>query len=173
MNPRDAETHASTADMPLPLRRHTSVRWLACILTGLAVGMVGTLAHRMGASHDVPYGLLLALALVTVSTWLARARAGATGLALHLIASSGLAWMVAMGFGGDVLTPIGFGDGSGLPYFSEHVGYLWLFGMVIVQLVVLFLPRRWFAAGPRDGERAGDGSDNRKAAVAKDEGTKR
>ncbi|WEV72896.1 hypothetical protein [Bifidobacterium sp. ESL0790] len=159
MNPRPVETEpaqtgdaaataaaasAVKADLPWSFSPHFAVRWLVCIVAGIIVGIIGTLAHRMGAAYNFPYGLVLALLIVAISTWSARARSGVTGLALHLIASSATAWLVAMGFSGDVLTPIGFGDGSSVPYFSEHVGYMWLFGMVIVQLVFLFLPRQWF-----------------------------
>lgn len=149
MNPRSVESdiaEAATAgsDVSWSFRLHFLVRWLVCIVAGIFVGVIGTLGHRMGAAYNVPYGLVLALAIVAISTWSARARSGVTGLALHLIASSAMAWLIAMGFSGDVLTPIGFGDGASVPYFSEHVGYIWLFGMVIVQLIFLFMPRQWF-----------------------------
>ena len=52
----------------------------------------------------------------------------------------------------DALTPVGF-SGSSVPYFSQRVGYLWLIGCIVVQLMLMFLPARWFAITPKtDGK---------------------
>lgn len=37
--------------------------------------------------------------------------------------------------------------------FSQRVGYLWLIGCIVVQLMLMFLPARWFAITPKtDGK---------------------
>ncbi len=52
------------------------------------------------------------------------------------------------------MIPVGFGDGASMPFFSEHVGYFWLYGVLVIPLVMLVLPKRWFAVPPRlDDER--------------------
>ena len=31
-----------------------------------------------------------------------------------------------------------------MPFFSQHAGYIWLYGLILVQVVLLILPARWF-----------------------------
>jgi hypothetical protein len=141
------------AGVPWSHRQNAAVRALICVVSGMLSALFGTIAHRMGARYDIPYGLVVALAIVMLSTWCARSRSGVTGLALHLIFSSATAWGLALGLGGDMLTPIGFG--ASVPFFSAHVGYMWLFGMIVAQMVVLFLPPSWFVVKNGDSVQAG------------------
>ena len=140
--------------MPWSHRLPAWARLLIDLIVGVAVGMVGTMAHRMGASANIPYGLVLAYALVAISTWSARSRDGVTGLALHLIGSSLMVWTVMAGYGpgGDAMIPVGFGDSASLPYFSDNAGYFWLYGVVLIPLVMLASPKRWFTMPPRDAD---------------------
>ena len=121
---------------------------LITLLAGAASAGIGTLAHRMGASMNIPYGLVIAFLILVISTWCARSRMGAVGIGVHLIASSTMAWGIAIcGVNGSALTPVGF---SGeVPFFSRNVGYIWLYGLVVVQVVMLFLPRSWFTMPAR------------------------
>ncbi|MDN6272063.1 MAG: hypothetical protein L0J23_05220, partial [Bifidobacterium crudilactis] len=74
----------------------------------------------------------------------ARSRSGVVGAAFHLIASSAMAWLMAFpGPGGDVLVPVG-GKGVFLSFFGLHAGYIWLFGLIVLQLAMMVLPGRWF-----------------------------
>lgn len=131
------------SDKPWSHRQTYAIRLLISFGAGLGVGIIGTLAHRMGALHNIPYGLVLALLVVAVSAWCARSRAGVVGLGMHLISSSGIAWLIATGWpNGSALVPIGFG--GSVPYFSEHVGYIWLIGIIIVQCLMVFFPISWF-----------------------------
>ncbi|MCH3974029.1 MULTISPECIES: alcohol dehydrogenase [Bifidobacterium] len=153
-NDRDAHNE-SVRFLPWSHQLDAPLRALICVVAGMGVAIVGTFAHRMGAAQNIPYGLVLALVIVGLSTWCARSRSGAIGLALHLIASSAVAWLMAMGYPhGDVVTPIGFG--VPMPYFSEHVGYFWLFGMIVVQVALLMMPARLFIM---PGRRADDDYD--------------
>lgn len=129
---------------PWSHRQNTLVRSLITVLAGALSAFVGTFAHRMGADMNIPYGLVLAFALIILSTWCARARLGVVGLALHLIVSSMAAWGLALTTtSGKALIVAGFqGD---MPYFTQHAGYIWLYGLVLVQVVMLILPSRWFA----------------------------
>jgi hypothetical protein len=98
----------------------------------------------MGAEENVPYGLLISFALVGMSAWAARSRSGVLGAGFHLLASSAIAWVMAFpGPAGDVLVPVG-GKGVFLSFFGLHAGYIWLFGMIVLQLVLLVLPNRCF-----------------------------
>ncbi|WP_081963391.1 hypothetical protein [Bifidobacterium pullorum] len=154
---------------PWSHRQPYALRILITIASGVAVGVIGTLAHRMGAAQNIPYGLLLAFLLLGISTWCARARSNAVGLGFHLIASSAAVWMLTgYGPGGDALVPIGF---SGeVPFFCQRAGVIWIYGVIVLQVVMLFLPARWFmvpdrlAPGPETVDVAetfaADGSDD-------------
>lgn len=131
-------------DRPWSYRHGYPVRLLITVTAGVGAAVIGTFAHRMGASMNIPYGLVLAYVILGLSTWCARSRCGITGLAMHLIASTTTAWMIAAGSGNDALTPIGFNSDS-MPYFSQKAGYLWLIGMIIVQLAFAFMPPKWFS----------------------------
>ncbi|RBP98302.1 alcohol dehydrogenase [Bifidobacterium aemilianum] len=140
---------APADELPWSHRLTPAVRLLVCLLAGMGVALIGTFAHRMGASRNLPYGWVLALVIVGLSAWCARSRSGVIGLGLHLISSSAALWLLAIsGRGGEVLIPIGFGGSAPIPYWSQHVGYFWLFGLVVVQLLVLVLPSRCFNMTP-------------------------
>ena len=70
--------------MPWSYRLPIWGRFLVDLVSGIIVGVVGTMAHRMGASMNIPYGLAIAYLMVIISTWSARSRDGVSGLALHL-----------------------------------------------------------------------------------------
>ncbi|BDR53199.1 hypothetical protein KIM372_11060 [Bombiscardovia nodaiensis] len=117
--------------------------YLASLLLGALSGLVGTLAHRMGATGWVPYGLIIAFALLIASSYWSRASAGAIGLGLHIIGASSLIWLL-MGYGpgGDVLIPIA--SPAFTNFVDQHAGYIWLLGSLVVQVLMLLLPKRWF-----------------------------
>ena len=143
--------------LPPSFRPRFEWRLAICAAAGAAVGIVGTAAHRMGASANIPYGLALALVIVGISAWSARARCGALGLGFHLVTSSAAAWLLAMpGPGGDVIVPVA--SSAFTTFFSRQAGYLWLFGMIAVQAVLLLIPRAWCIVPSRTPlDVAGDG----------------
>mgnify|MGYP000249545802 FL=1 len=104
--------------------------------------------------------LVLAFLILGISAWCARSRLDVVGLALHLIASSGTIWLIAVQSTDDALTPVGF-SGSSVPYFSQRVGYLWLIGCIVVQLMLMFLPARWFAITPKTDGKTDDKTDDK------------
>lgn len=114
-----------------------------CAVCGVLAAMVGTGAHRMGASVNIPYGLALGLALMACSSVMARALAGSVGLGVHLIVASITVWqMTGYGPGGDIMMPTG---GSALTtFFSLRAAMIWFYGMLLVQVVVLVLPSTVF-----------------------------
>ena len=125
--------------LPWSHRLPVWARFLVDLLAGAVVGVIGTMAHRMGASANIPYGLVIAYALAIISTWSARSRDGVSGLALHLISSSLVVWTVMAGYGpgGDAMIPVGF------------AGYFWLYGVVLIPLIMLALPKSWFTMPTR------------------------
>ncbi|WP_243390019.1 alcohol dehydrogenase [Bifidobacterium anseris] len=138
------------SDVPWSHRCNVFVRCLITLLSAIAAGALGTLAHRMGASSNIPYGLVLAFILIGASAWCARSRGGVLGLALHLSVSYLTVWWLAMpGPGGDLMLPIGF-HSTTMPWWSQHVGYIWLYGSLIVQVLLLVCPARWFRIGGKD-----------------------
>ena len=62
--------------LPWSHRLPVWARFLVDLFAGAVVGVIGTMAHRMGASANIPYGLVIAYALVIISTWSARSRDG-------------------------------------------------------------------------------------------------
>ncbi len=162
----------SRALLPWSHRLPIWARFLVDICAGAAVGVIGTMAHRMGASMNIPYGLALAYLIVILSTWCARSRDGISGLALHLIGSSLMVWSVMAGYGpgGDVIIPVGF-DSSAMPFFSQYAGYFWLYGIVIIPVLMLVVPRRWFVTPPRTDVESNTlvGSENLEETAQKEE----
>ena len=47
--------------MPWSYRLPIWGRFLVALVSGIIVGVVGTMAHRMGASMNIPYGLAIAI----------------------------------------------------------------------------------------------------------------
>ena len=43
----------------------------------------------------------------------------------------------------------GFGSDANMPFFSDHAGYFWLYGIVLIPCIMLLLPKRWFVVQPR------------------------
>lgn len=127
------------------MSRHPLAAPLITIVSALLSGVIGTGLHRSGADLNIPWGLVFAFVLVGLSTVLARRRLGAMGVGFHLIAASAVIWWLAitMGPGGDVLVPIA--SAAFTTFFSMHAGYIWLFGSVILQILVLLIPKRTFA----------------------------
>lgn len=155
--------------LPWSHRRSYVVRVLITILAGAASGAVGTLAHRMGAAYGIPYGLALAFLILGVSTWCARARCNAIGIGFHLIASSTVIWCMAMyGPGGDAMIPIGFS--APMPFFVQNAGGIWLYGEIALQVVMLFLPAKWFVVPPREVPADDGDSDTLPMATDGDDG---
>ncbi|MFT8638780.1 alcohol dehydrogenase [Bifidobacterium sp.] len=134
--------------LPWTFRPNVGVRLFVSLVLGFVVAIIATPVHRMGASENIPYGLVLALILVGTSAWEARARSGIIGLVLHLTASCfGATMLAGQGFMGDVLVPVG-GEAF-TTFFGLHVGYFWLLGLILVQFVIAMLPLPWFTVVPR------------------------
>lgn len=138
---------AQESALPWSYRQRPWLRYLIDVVSGAALGIVGTFAHRMGAAQNIPYGLVLALLLVALGAWSARSRDGVAGFALYFIASTTVLYFLALR-SGDVLIAAGFASDS-LPFWSQHAGYSWLFGVVVVQLLLLVFPRRFFSMPTR------------------------
>ncbi|WEV41543.1 alcohol dehydrogenase [Bifidobacterium sp. ESL0682] len=155
----------STKHLPWSFRQNVVVRALICVVSGIVVGVCGTLVHRIGAQYNVPIGLLLAWLILMISTWSARARSGIVGLALHLMFSTAVTGFFA-DFMGDVLLPMGFYSTT-LSFFSQYVGWFWLGGLIVVPVIFAFLPRRWFVIANKDKanakEESADDSDEAKS----------
>lgn len=149
---------AQESALPWSYRQRPWLRYLIDMVSGAAFGIVGTFAHRMGAAQNIPYGLVLALLLVALGAWSARSRDGVAGFALYFIASTTVLYFLALR-SGDVLIAAGFASDS-LPFWSQHVGYSWLFGVVVVQLLLFVFPRRCFNMPKRcaSGYESGDAS---------------
>lgn len=137
----------SPRDGGLPRFRAYVLHVLAAALLGALAAVAGTVVHRGGGEWNVPWGLALAFLIVGLSTWNARVKAGILGLGVHMVAFGLVAYALAgQGPGGDVIVPVG---GVSLRTFlSQHAGYTWLAGAVVVQLAIMLMPARWFRLPP-------------------------
>lgn len=124
-------------------RTHALTALLITIASACAVALIGAVAHRMGAASNIPYGLVLSLMMVAGSTYAARRRGGGLHVGVHL-SISGLitAYISQTAVNTRALIIMGFAVDN-YPYWTQYVGIWWMLGMVVVQLVILLLPRRW------------------------------
>lgn len=116
-------------------RAQRLVMWALALVGGLAVGVFGTLWHRV----SLPWGLIVVIALTLIAAVCSRMIAGFGGLVAY-----GIGWLVSvqvMSF----LTPAGsvLVVDSSFPY-GGYAGYAWLFGGVVSFLLVVVCPPSWF-----------------------------
>ncbi|RSX55731.1 alcohol dehydrogenase, class IV [Bifidobacterium dolichotidis] len=131
-------------EAPWSHRLSTGGRAGVTVLSAFGSGVIGTLVHRLGATQNIPIGLVLGFLLVGMSAWCARSRGGVTGLALHLIVCSSTVGFIAVYVSqGDVLIPLSISGGV-LPFLSREASLIWFLGVVILQIVMAVLPNRWF-----------------------------
>ena len=136
--------------LPWSYRQPMPVRLLIDVLSGAAIGasarwhiVWGIDEHPIwpgiGLSHRNPFHLVRPLT---------RRRRRACPA---LISSSLVVWTGHGGIrpGGDALIPVGFGSDANMPFFSDHAGYFWLYGIVLIPCIMLLLPKRWFVVQPR------------------------
>lgn len=118
--------------------------WIGIVIFSLSAALIGTLLHRAGADRSIPWGMVIALVLVFATACWARHAHGTTGLAVNLLLSTTLIWMVASNYGpgGDILVPIS--STAFVTFWSRSAGYIWILGATTVQLIALALPRKWF-----------------------------
>lgn len=123
---------------------HPIAGWFGIIFFSLAAGLIGTLLHRSGADRGIPWGLALALLLLFATAWWSRRAHGLLGLAICLLLSTGLIWLVGSNYGpgGDILVPIA--SKAFTTFWSKNAGYTWIVGATIVQLIVMFFPAHLF-----------------------------
>lgn len=114
---------------------------MAILLGGIAVAVLGTVLHRAGADRNIPWGLILSLLLAFLYAALCRRDLGTMGLALGLLVSTVLVWIFAIhtGPGGDVLIPIA--SPAFTTSWSRSVGYCWIYGATLSQLLAFAIPR--------------------------------
>lgn len=118
--------------------------WIRIAFFALCSAVFGTLLARDGVDGPFPWGLLVSLLLVFIVSLLARRDKKIAGVGVCLVFSSALAWILALspGAGGSVLVPVA--SPAFTTFFSASAGYIWLFGMIVVQVVAALLPRKWF-----------------------------
>lgn len=120
--------------------------WARIAAFGAIAAFLGTVISRDGVDGPFPWGLLCSLLLVFLTALLARRCRGIAGVGAGLVFSSALAWILALspGAGGSILVPVA--SPAFTTFFSASAGYIWLFGMIAVQVVAALLPRKWFPA---------------------------
>lgn len=136
---REAQASAAEASRALVTPpspgRITAV--IGSLALGLLLGLITTIVHRWHWAH-VPFGLLLALATLTVGALTARALAKGAGLLGFAVgAVVAVQAMAFVGVGGDVLVP------------GDTLGMVWLLGSVLAVGLAAFLPDRWVGRGAK------------------------
>ncbi|WP_394963231.1 alcohol dehydrogenase [Scardovia wiggsiae] len=150
----DGTVTAAGHDLPMTYQWPVWLRLLAACVTGAAVACIGTVSHRMGAANSIPYGAVLSLLIVTASAWSARARSGYAGLILHFIFACGTAWGLAI-LQKTSSALVAVASPAFVTYASQHVWQWWLYGIIIVQVILAFFPARWFTVGVSRAVRRG------------------
>ena len=118
------------------------VRFVTGAGLGLVAAVAGTLVHR-ARFEVVPYGMVLAFAIVAVATLLARSIGRGTaiiGSALGVLLT--IQALTYLGRGGDVLVA------------QDTLGLAWLAVSLAGVVVAAFLPARWVGEEDRRGSRA-------------------
>ena len=109
---------------------HRTLSFLAALVVGVVIGVLGTFGHR----SLVPVGLVLGLvASVGAAVWM-RSTFGPMSVMAYLVG-----WVVAV----QVLAA--GGPGGDTQVVADATGYVWAYGTVLLVLAVLWLPRSWFA----------------------------
>lgn len=119
--------------------------WVRIVLFAIFSALLGTMISRDGADGPFPWGLLISLLLIFIVSLLARRDKKIAGVGVCLVFSSALAWILALfpGAGGSILVPIA--SPAFTTFFSASAGYIWLFGLIVVQVITALLPRKWFS----------------------------
>ena len=119
--------------------------WVRIALFALLSALLGTMISRDGADGPFPWGLLVSLLLIFIVSLLARRDKKIAGVGVCLVFSSALAWILALlpGAGGSILVPIA--SPAFTTFFSASAGYIWLFGLIVVQVITALLPKKWFS----------------------------
>lgn len=119
--------------------------WVRIALFALFSAFLGTMISRDGADGPFPWGLLISLLLIFVVSLLARRDKKIAGVGMCLVFSSSMAWILALlpGAGGSILVPIA--SPAFTTFFSAFAGYIWLFGLIVVQIITALLPGKWFS----------------------------
>lgn len=144
--------HATFPSSSRPEARSTTVsgliRWaveivVASIMSAIA-GFIGTFIHRSGVDGVFPWGLVLALFLLASVAWIARVFAGQIAVGFTLLISSIVIWGLALMATPQTSILVPIGSSSFHTWFSANAGFIWLFGSLILQIIIFFLPKAWF-----------------------------
>lgn len=119
--------------------------WITTIAFAIVVAVVGTFAYRLGVAYNIPYGLFLTLLAVGMSSFMAGVRGNIWHIFAHGAVSIGITWAMALS-STSTSTVVALGGSSLITYWSQHCSLYWLYGIIVVHLVVMFLPARWTKA---------------------------
>lgn len=104
--------------------------YVAALLVGAVLGMLGTFGHRSVA----PWGLVLAIvACVAAGVWV-RATFNPMAVIAYLVGWTVAVQILAAG-----------GPGGDTQVVADTLGYVWSYGTALLVLGILGLPRTWFA----------------------------
>lgn len=155
---RGVQGDTDPARLPWSYRHGTALAITVTIVSAVVAAVLGTMAHRAGLRHNIPYGLVLALAIMGVSAWSARARTGEWGLAMHFITSLAVLMELTSFNGGRTYLMVG-GTSLFPTWIGQQVSYLWLYGAAAVQIIIALLPRAAFVIEPREDSVGADDTD--------------
>lgn len=119
-----------------PSTARLALRGLGGLVLGVGVGGLATIVHRL-RPWEIPFGLLLALLLVTVGGMLARSLARGAGLVGYGLGVLGVVQVLAFApGGGSVIVP------------GDWIGLTWLLLSIVGVGIAVFVPRRWVGESP-------------------------
>lgn len=129
----------------MPIRPSSAVNIGMTIVSALVIGVVGTFTYRLGAAYSIPYGLFASLLVAGILSFLAGVRGNIWHEFLHAAISTVVVWgLASQGTSTSALVVVG---GSAFTtYWSVHAGYFWLYGIILVHVIVVFFPYKWLDA---------------------------
>lgn len=120
-------------------------KWLWTVFLSVLVSIIGMFTYRLGAAYNVPYGLAITLAVVGLSTFLAGVRGGIWHQFVHATISTVIVWILAF-MSDSSSTLVAIGGAALTTLWSQKASILWLYGIIIVQILVALFPQKWYAA---------------------------
>lgn len=119
--------------------------WFWTVVSSALVSVVGMFTYRLGAAYNIPYGLFLSLAVVGVSCYLAGVRGGIWHQFLHALISTVIVWAMAFA-SSSASTVVAMGGTALITFWSQKASIIWLYGIIVIQIVVVLLPRSLYNA---------------------------
>ncbi|WP_418968423.1 hypothetical protein [Alloscardovia omnicolens] len=129
----------------VPAKPSTVKAWIITIVSACVVAIVGTFTYRLGAAYNIPYGLFLSLLMVGMSSFMGAVRGSVWHVFVHGLVSISIVWAMALS-STSTSTVVALGGSSLITYWSKNCSLYWLYGIIVIHLIIMFIPQQWVNA---------------------------